>query len=288
MIDFLRFRKFFFIFSGILTGFGLISFILKGKDNFGIDFMGGTMLHLKFEKQLNEADINSIRKKIEASKIRASIQYFGGEKKELIVKAKGVQEDVSLKIREIIETIGDFEYSSEYIGPSVSRDLVSLAIKAVIIAIIAMLIYIAIRFEFRFGISAVIALIHDITFVLGIYSLTGCEFNVPTIAAFLTVVGYSINDTIVVFDRIRENLKLLRREDYYIIVNKSINQVLPRTIITSLTTLFVCSALLIFAGGEVSKFALVLVVGVIIGTYSSDCVASPILYEWHKRSQVKK
>lgn len=289
MIDFLGARKFFYIFSFVLIIVGLVSFIANGKKSLGIDFTGGVMINLKFSQKVTEEKLNSIREKLKASKINGQIQYVGRERKELIVKVKAASSSkIEGKIRKMVESIGEFSYSSTYVGPSVSRHLASYAFKAIFFAVIAMLIYIGIRFEFRFGVAALLALIHDLIISLGVYTLFGKEFNAPTIAAFLTIAGYSVNDTIVIFDRIRENLKILRREDFYIIINKSINQNLRRTIFTSLTTLFTCVTLLIFAGGDVSDFAFALTIGIAIGTFSSDCIASPLLYEWYVRSKVKK
>ncbi|MEW6007152.1 MAG: protein translocase subunit SecF, partial [bacterium] len=231
MIDFLRARKIFYLFSFLLIVIGLVSLIMRGGKSLGIDFTGGIMINLKFEEKISEEKLEDIRKGLEITGIKGQIQYIGGEKKELLVKIKGTQDEkTEKKIRKIAEKIGKFAYSSTFIGPSVSRHLGSYAIKSIFLAIIAMLIYIGFRFEFRFGVSAMLALVHDMIISLGIYSLTGREFNAPTIAAFLTIAGYSVNDTIVVFDRIRENLRLSRKEDYYTLLNKSINQTLTRTL----------------------------------------------------------
>jgi len=289
MIDFLKARRFFYLFSLILIVIGLVSFITRGKKSLGIDFTGGVMINLKFEEKIKEGVLSSIRKNLDKEGIKGQIQYIGSSKREFIVKVKGSHsEKIEAKIRKIAEPFGKFSYSSTYIGSSVSKNLISYAMKAIFLAIIAMLIYIGFRFEFRFGVCAMLALFHDVIISLGIYSLTGREFNSPTIAAFLTVIGYSVNDTIVIFDRIRENLRLFRKEDFYTIINKSINQMLKRTIFTSGTTLFTCVTLWLFATGEVSDFAFALVIGIAIGTFSSDCVASPLLYEWHLRGRVKK
>lgn len=289
MIDFLVLRKFFYIFSLTLIIVGLLSFIINGKKSLGIDFVGGTMMNLKFQEKITEKKLDKIREGLNKAGIKGSIQYIGRERCELIVKVKGSpDEKIEGKIKGIVKGIGEFSYSSSYVGPSISRHFASYALKAIFIAVIAMLIYIGIRFEFKFGIAAFLALVHDLIISLGIYTLFGKEFNAPTIAAFLTIAGYSVNDTIVIFDRIRENLKLSRREEFYNIINKSINQNLKRTIFTSLTTLFTCVSLWIFAKGDVSDFAFALVIGIAIGTFSSNCVAPPILYEWHIRSKVKK
>jgi preprotein translocase subunit SecF len=290
MIDFIGKRKIGFSASGILVVVGALSFLLtKPAAKYGIDFSGGTMLHLKFGNQIETEDLEAIRSGLSKIGIKAGIQHIGEGKRELIVKVKGEEDEkVALKIREMVEErLGDFSWSSSYVGPSVSRNLRSSAIKCLFVGVICLLIYITVRFEFRFAVSAIIALIHDVLITLGIYTLSGREFNAPTIAAFLAIVGYSLNDTIVILDRIRENLKLMRREPYDVIINTSINQSLRRTIITSATTLFATIALLLFGTGEVADFAFAMTVGIIVGTYSSSFVASPILFEWHIRSRAK-
>ncbi|MCG9133200.1 protein translocase subunit SecF [Candidatus Poribacteria bacterium] len=173
------------------------------------------------------------------------------------------------------------------VGPSVGRDLKWAALWSVLWSIVILLVYISWRFEFRFAIGAIAALVHDVLITLGIFAILSKEINLPTVAAFLTIIGYSLNDTIVVFDRIRENSQSLRGTDYVTVINRSINQSLSRTVITSLTTLFV--VLVIFgyssAGEEINTFALALIVGVLIGTYSSVFIASPILYLWNRGQQ---
>ena len=171
----------------------------------------------------------------------------------------------------------------EKVGPAVGKDLTTKAIKALFFAIIGICIYVSLRFKFRFAIAAIIALFHDVLIAAGALALTGREFSVPVIAALLTVVGYSINDTIVVFDRIREDLRLMRKSDYQEIINTSINQTLSRTLLTSLTTLLVVFALFFLGGAVIKDFAFVLLIGVIVGTYSSVFVASPLLVDWHKK-----
>ena len=172
-------------------------------------------------------------------------------------------------------------------GPSVGRDLKVSALWSVLWSIVILLVYISWRFEFRFAIGAIAALVHDVLITLGIFAIFSKEINLPTVAAFLTIIGYSLNDTIVVFDRIRENGQTLRGTEYIEVLNRSINQSLSRTFITSLTTLFV--VLVIFflstSGEEINTFALALIVGVIVGTYSSVFIASPILYIWHQKQR---
>ena len=173
------------------------------------------------------------------------------------------------------------------VGPSVGRDLKWAALWSVLWSIVILLAYISWRFEFRFAIGAIAALVHDVLITLGLFSILSKEINLPTVAAFLTIIGYSLNDTIVVFDRIRENSQSLRGTDYITVLNRSINQSLSRTVITSLTTLFVVLVIFLIttAGEEINTFALALIVGVIVGTYSSVFIASPILYLWNRGQQ---
>jgi len=173
------------------------------------------------------------------------------------------------------------------VGPSVGQDLKWAALWSVLWSIVILLVYISWRFEFRFAIGAIAALVHDVLITLGIFAVLSKEINLPTVAAFLTIIGYSLNDTIVVFDRIRENTQSLRGTDYIAVLNRSINQSLNRTVITSLTTLFVVVVIFVLSssGEEINTFALALIVGVMVGTYSSVFIASPILYIWHQRQQ---
>jgi len=288
-IDFIGRRRPCLIVSGLLMVVGLVVFLFfpEGR-KYGLDFSGGTMLEIKFERPIEAKELEDIRKGLENKGIKAPLQQIG-KGDEIIIKLKGIQDEkTSGVIKKVLEEKEkNFSWSSTYVGPSVSKNLKSSALKSILLGWLCMLIYIAIRFEFRWAVASIIAIIHDVLITLGIYLLTGKEFNTPTVAAFLTLIGFSINDTIVVFDRIRENLKLTRKEDYGVVINNSINQTLARTIITSLTVLFTAGALYIFGGGDVADFAFVMTFGVFIGTYSSVFVASPIIYEWHVRSKVK-
>jgi len=170
----------------------------------------------------------------------------------------------------------------EWVGPQVGRDLRNQAMQAMTWALLGLLAYISYRFEFRFGVAAVIALVHDVTIAVGAFSVTGREFNLPVIAAFLTIVGYSLNDTVVVFDRIRENNQVMRREPVYDRINAAINQTLSRTVLTSGTTLVVVLSLFLYGGPVINDFAFALLVGVVVGTYSSVFVASPVVFSWQQ------
>jgi preprotein translocase subunit SecF len=215
--------------------------------------------------------------------------YRGNENVELVAANNGnkpnlINESVINKLREKY-FLGTFAVIGvEMVGPSVGSDLRSAAVASIISALIGILIYITIRFKFRFGVAAIIALIHDVIITTGIFAFSGKEFTLPIVAALLTIVGYSLNDTIVVSDRIRENVNKYRREDFSDVVNISINNTLSRTLLTSLTTLFVIICLLVLGGEVLSGFAFALFIGVIIGTYSSICVASPVLVVWRNVS----
>jgi len=170
----------------------------------------------------------------------------------------------------------------ELIGPAVGKDLRDDAIKAIIFALIGMIIYITVRFQFGFAIGAIVALAHDVLVTFGIFSLLGRQVNLTTVAALLTIVGYSINDTIVIFDRIREDMRLDQRASFVELVNRAMNQTLSRTLLTTFTTLLAVGALLIFGGGSIRDFALTMIIGMIAGTYSTLFIATPVMVAWYK------
>jgi preprotein translocase subunit SecF len=200
-------------------------------------------------------------------------------------------ENIPKKVSEGLRTLQDNSFDirrTDQVGPKIGKELQNAAILAIISAIFVIGVYISIRFQFRFAVGAVVALIHDVLFTIGIFSLAQLEISLTTIAAFLTIVGYSLNDTIVLYDRIRENLKIMRLDKIETIVNKSINETLSRTIITSLTT-FIVVFVLAFATGEVRIFAIAMIIGVVVGTYSSIFIAGPVLIAWqHKFNAQKK
>ena len=217
-----------------------------------------------------------------------------GNTREVLIKAEIQRggENTAVLIQDVLSRdFPDNPYEIrrvEEVGPKIGRELVKGAILSVIFASLLMGIYISWRFELKFAIGAVAALIHDVLVTVGVFSLLNVEFSLPVVAAILTLIGYSLNDTIVVFDRVRENLKLLRREKNEVIINKSINEVLSRTIITSLTTLFVIVIIFIFGGEVIHNFAFALLIGIITGTYSSIYVASPIVAAWKEKAELMK
>jgi len=255
-----------------------------------IDFRGGVLVQVKFDRQVATEQIRGSLEGVADGKIE--IQRFASGD-EFILRGPYIEgEDVSGQMIEALSL--DMPDAAidvrrvELVGPKIGAELAKKAVIAVIVAMAAILVYIAWRFEFRFAVSAVATLFHDVLVTLGLFSLTGREISLAVIAAFLTIVGYSLNDTIVVFDRIREDLRKYHRERYDGVVNASINETLSRTIITSLTTMVVV-LFLFFMGGEVLRdFSFALLVGVVVGTYSSIFVASPILVEWNKRSPARR
>ena len=281
-IDFMKYRKTAFIVSSSLILVGLISFFIRGEANFGIDFTGGTLVRYKFAQTVDTGEIRNALKEADLGK--SVIQSYEGGKG-ILIRAAGEK-------RKEIESVIDKNFSSfnpevmeeRTVGPVIGELLKKKAMLAVIFAMVGILLYVGWRFEFTFAFSAVICLLHDVLFTMGIFSLTRREISLPVIAAFLTIVGYSLNDTIVVFDRIRENTKISpRRRLLPEVINSSINQVLSRTIITSLTTLLAVLSLLFLGGPVIRDFAFALAIGVVIGTYSSIYVASPLLVEMSKR-----
>jgi SecD/SecF fusion protein len=285
-INFIKMRKVAYAISAFLLIWGLITFASRGKDNYGIDFTGGTIQQFRFEQSVDTQEVRDVLKDIGIGD--AVIQKFGNDK-EFIIRSFELDPEKIIGQFKTTFSDNDFEVLRvEKVGPSVGADLQSKAIKALIFAMICMVIYISIRFEVRFAVAAIVALLHDIGISIGVLSLTGREISTPVIAALLTIVGYSINDTIVVFDRIREDRKLMRKASYEEVINASINQTLSRTILTSFTTFAVVLTLFLLGGAVINDFAFVLMVGVIVGTYSSIFIASPILIDWPGRRVVKR
>jgi len=290
--NFIGKRKIARIFSIALILIGVGSLIIQGGPKLGIDFTGGTSLRLQFEKGVS---IGEVRSAIASLGIgNAEIKNFGNSADILIrvqeqeTSGAGITDAIKAELSKVFPDNPYVERSKDSVGPKIGAELRTKTVTAILIALVGMLIYITWRFEFKFAVGAIVALFHDVIITLGVFSILQLEITLPIIAAFLTIVGYSLNDTIVVFDRIRENLKVLRRDTYETIVNTSVNQSLTRTIITSLTTLVVVVILYFFGGSVIHNFAFALIVGVLIGTYSSIFVASPIVVDWELRSQEKK
>ena len=285
-IDFVGKRRYAFVLSGVLALLGVVTIIqiARGQANTGIDFAGGTAVQLQFEKpiQLDEARALLEREGFPDAELQ---EFTDGNK--LLIRVKK-QTTIEEKVADRLIAVFSAGLSSNpfavdstvEIGPTVGAKLQQDAVKAITIAMIGIMIYIAVRFEVRFGVAAAIATFHDVLAVLGIVGLMGKEINLLIVTALLTLGGYSLTDTVVVFDRIRENLRSRRRDPLQSVINQGINQVLSRTIVVSLTTLLALMALFFFGGEVIHDFSFALILGVIIGTYSSIFVASPLLLFW--------
>jgi preprotein translocase subunit SecF len=276
-IDFMGRRKLAMIFSAAFILVAIASVIAQGL-SFGIDFTGGTLLEVGYEKP---AELNSVRAALEGKGFTdATVQHFGSSKEVLVRLAprEGVASaELSNRAFEALSQAagGNAELRRvEFVGPQVGDELTEDGGLAMLYALIGILIYVALRFEYRFALGSVIALVHDVLITIGIFSLFQIEFDLTVLAAVLAVIGYSLNDTIVVYDRIRENFRKMRKGSSKQIINTSLNQTLSRTLVTSLTTLLVLIALFIFGGEIIHGFALALIIGVVVGTYSSIYVAS--------------
>jgi len=270
-------RKLAMVFSITLIVISLASLATRGLV-FGIDFTGGTLIEVGYAQ---DADLEAIRNQLAQNDFaEAQVQQFGTPRDILIRLAprEGVKSsELSDKVFSILskQSSGQVELRRvEFVGPQVGDELTEDGALAVLVALIAILMYVAVRFEWRFALGSVIALVHDVTITLGFFSLFKMEFDLTVLAAVLAVIGYSLNDTIVVFDRIRENFRKIRKGDSEEIINASLNQTLSRTIVTSLTTLIVLIALFVMGGEIIHNFSLALILGIVVGTYSSIYVAS--------------
>ena len=286
--------------AAILTGVLAVVvnlFALGNWQNYGVDFTGGTRVVVQVDPSTTVANLREALGGAQAP----PISEFGSDNEYTVrvpLGGTGEPEEVASEIAAVLEAsplVGEFEVlDREFVGPTIGGELQMRALLAIVVSFIATLLYIAARFEFRFGLAAITATVHDILLTLGFLAVFRVEISLPTVAAILTVIGYSLNDTIVVFDRIRENLnrKGGRREDPKELMTRSINEVLPRTVMTSGTTLVVLMALLILGGAVIRDFTLVLILGVVIGTYSSIFVATPSLLEiqnrWGTREEAER
>jgi len=339
-IDFIGKRKIAFVASLALIAVTIVSLVIKGGPRYGVDFAGGTVVQVKFSKEIEPGVIKKALKGIDIG--ITSVQGFGErtEHEFLIRATEGTEglESLASKIKQGLESAYPDNKAEvrrvEMVGPKVGKDLREKALFAMFFAILFIVVYISGRFELkwmlsiimascliltlyivsRFGLStpililiallvtlvlsfylklkfamgAIVALIHDVIITVGVFSLTNKEFTLPIIAALMTIIGYSLNDTIIVFDRIRENSRKYHRQPYELIINRSINETLSRTLLTSLTTLMVVVALFVLGGGIIHDFAFALIIGVFVGTYSSVYVASPVLIVWQETMKKSK
>jgi len=277
-INFLIRRQYFFVLSVILLLSSAFFYLFNGL-NLGIDFKGGIMLEVRVSSSTNISQMRQGLSNLNLGEIK--IQQFGADTDFLIriQKQEGGEKAQQSAIDLVKSTLpNDIKYRrTEFVGPKVSKELYRDGILAVIFAIIGILAYIWFRFEWQFGLGAIIALTHDVITTIGVYALTGLEFNLSTVAAILTIAGYSINDTVVVYDRVRENLRKYKTLELVNLLNNSVNETLSRTIMTSVTTLLALGALYVLGGEVIRGFSIGMIWGVLIGTYSSICIAVPLL-----------
>lgn len=280
--------KLWFSLSLSIMVIGLVFIIARGF-NMGIDFTGGAMLQVDLHKQIS---VEEVQETLKPFKLDADVVHIGTEKQEVMIKSSKALDNTQRK--EVFTALAK-KYSlknedlkgSELVGPTIGKEITSKALLAIAIASVGMLIYITLRFEFIYGVSAIIALLHDVFILVSLYAIFYIPVNSPFIAAILTIVGYSINDTIVVFDRVRENVAVRKKETHAQIANASISSTLARSINTSLTTVVVIGGLYVFGVESVKVFALPLMAGITIGTFSSIFIASPIWAIW-KDAEEKK
>jgi preprotein translocase subunit SecF len=276
--------------SGLMILIGLGSIALSGGLKYGIDFSGGTLIQLQFK---TAPDIELIRDGLKTIGLgESTIQEFG-TKRDILIRVQRSEEKLEAVGSQVRNSLGEkFNKADitiervEMVGPQVGRDLREKALLSILYAIIGIVIYISWRFELQYAIAAIIALIHDVLVTMGAFSILDKEFTLVIVAAFLTIIGYSLNDTIVVFDRIRENLRRKGKNTLAQIINTSINQTLSRTLLTSGTTLLVVVALFVFGGEIIHDFSFALLVGILVGTYSSIFIASVFLVYWDSRRRV--
>jgi preprotein translocase subunit SecF len=265
---------------------GLASLSLKGGPELSIDFTGGTIAQLQFDSAV---DIGELRAKLAENGFESSEIITFGSPNEVLIKTQfsGANSELESNLRTAIKS--EFQVRRvESVGPKIGKELQSDALSAILLSLLLILIYISFRFDRFYAYGAVVALIHDVLITMGVFSLLSIEIDLTIVAAFLTIVGYSLNDTIVVFDRIRENVIKHARESLDTIVNISLNSTLGRTIVTSLTTFVVVLSLFLFGGEVIKNFAFALIVGIFVGTYSSIYVASPVMMYFEKKVAAKK
>ncbi|NNE36976.1 MAG: protein translocase subunit SecF [Gammaproteobacteria bacterium] len=275
-INFLGHRKIAAIFSALLIVGSILLLVINGL-NFGVDFTGGTIVELRYDNPVN---LEEVRNVLNDSEFEGAVVQNYGSANEVLIRLAPIDEldssDISTEVTRLLGVSQDNIMRIEFVGAQVGEELTESGGLAMLFALFGILVYVAIRFQTRFSLGAIAALIHDIIVTVGFFALTQIDFDLSVLAAILAVIGYSLNDTIVVFDRIRENFKRLRNATPFEVCNISINQTMSRTIITGLTTLLVLSALFFLGGETIHGFSIALIVGVIVGTYSSIYVASPV------------
>lgn len=283
-VDILGKRKIWYTISLTVIAIGLLFLLINGL-NLGIDFNGGTLMEFSFENNVSTEEIRGVLERIEIAEDSKIQQSESAGEHGIIIRAKTLEsEDITAVENAISEEFETAEMlRTEMVGPTIGRELRINALLAMIAASIAIVAYISFRFEFRFAAVSIITLMHDVLITIGVFAILGREVNTPFVAALLTIVGYSINDTIVIFDRIRENMKLLHKVPFIEQANSAVVDTLPRSINTSVTTLIAILAIYFFGGASIQTFMLALFIGMFAGTYSSIFVASPLLVTWQEK-----
>jgi len=289
--DFQKIRRKAMAVSALVILAGIVSMVIRGGPNWSIDFTGGISVRLRFEKPMSEGEVRGVMSRIGLgdSEIKR-ISELGGASDILVqfkktTATEGGVDRIKSALQQAFPDNSFAVRQVENIGPKIGKELRGKAVWASLLALLGILIYVSARFEFLFSLAGVLALFHDVLVTVGIFSILGKEISLTIVAALLTIIGYSINDTIVIFDRIRENLKRLKTKGLEEIINTSINQTLSRTIVTNLTVFIVLWILFIFGGTVIRDFALALLIGSFAGTYSTIYIASPILIEWNARAE---
>jgi preprotein translocase subunit SecF len=294
-IPFLKYRFVALTASGVMILISILSLLIKGGPNYGIDFSGGVLIQVKFFEEVKTGAVRGAL--LDQGYAGIVVQQFGNPKdNEFLVRVGKTETDletIQKKIEDVLqEKFGAKSIEvrrTEIVGPKVGAEIRKKGVLAVVYSIIGILIYITWRFEFRFALGAIVALMHDALITVGVFSLLNKEIDLSIVAAVLTIIGYSVNDTIIVFDRVRENMRKIRRQSTEKVIDTSINETLSRTLLTSLTTLIAVAALFVLGGAVIHNFAFALIVGITVGTYSSIYIASPIVVFWETlRSRTQK
>jgi len=283
-VDILGKRKIWYTISLSVIVIGLLFLLINGL-NLGIDFNGGTLMEFSFDENVTASEVRGVLERIEIAADSKIQQAESAGEHGVIIRAKTLESEEIVAVDNAIKQ--EFESAemlrTEMVGPTIGRELRINALLAMIAASIAIVAYISFRFEFRFAAVSIITLMHDVLITIGIFAILGREINTPFVAAILTIIGYSINDTIVIFDRIRENMKLMHKVPFIKQANTAVVDTLPRSINTSITTLITILAIYFFGGASIQTFMLALFIGMFAGTYSSIFVASPLLVTWQER-----
>lgn len=286
--DWMGRRRLFFALSAAITLASLVSLVVQGL-NLGVDFTGGVLWTLRFERPASEG---AVRDALAAAGVQDAVvqRVAEGGGREFIVRMPAQPPGALDRIADVLrQRVGEFTVLSlDEVSATIGAEIARNALIALAVAIAAMVAYLALRFEYRFAVAAIVALFHDILVVIGLFSLLRLQVDASFVAAILTIFGYSVNDTVVVFDRIRENLQHRRREPLTELVNRSINQVLLRTLRTGVATLLALAAIFAFGGETIRNFALALIVGILTGTYSSVAIASPLWLAWRQRDELRR